>query len=64
MGNLRHNQVEAITRLRDCNRNISIALSFLRTTIDPQLISNLEETKEQFEYDLDAITKEVDKGID
>ena len=58
-----HNQVEAIQRLRDARRNISISLTLLRTTIDPQLIANLGKTQEQFKADLDMITEAVNKEI-
>ena len=58
-----HNQVEAVQRLRDAKRNISVSLSLLRNSIDGQLIANLEETQEQFEADLDMITEAVNKEI-
>ena len=60
----RHNQVEAIQRLRDARRNISVSLSLLRTSIDGKLIANLEETQEQLDCDLGMISEAVNKETD
>ena len=58
---MRSNQVEAVQRLRDANRNISISLVLLRTNLDEQLIANLAETQEQLDADIEMITDAVDK---
>ena len=57
----RHNKVESVQRLSNALCNISKSLSLLGNSVNPIIIANLRETKEQLDADINMLSKEVDE---